>query len=62
MSIKEGIEVLGLTENQKSFSKTLEYFFLWVIPNWGIILFLVSIMLATITILVLNLINKKRKL
>ena len=61
-SISEGIEVLGLTENQKSFSKTLEYFFQWVIPYWGIILFSVSLILTTITILVLKLINRKRKL
>jgi hypothetical protein len=61
-SLSEGIEVLGLKENQKSFSKTLEYFFQWVIPYWGIILFLVSLILTTITLLVLKLINRKRKL
>ena len=48
-TIKEGIEVFQLSKSQQSFSKTMEYFFLWVIPFWWFILIIASILLAILT-------------
>ena len=59
-SINEGVKVLGLSENEKSISKTFEYFFLWVIPFWWFYVLLTSIIAAIITIVIGKLINRFR--
>jgi hypothetical protein len=60
-SINEGMEVLGLSENEKCISKTFEYFFFWVIPFWWFYLLLASIIAGIITTLIARQIRRLQK-
>lgn len=55
-TISEGMEVLGIVDF--NIKKSFEYFFLWVIPYWWLILLISSLIIARVTVGIMKL--KKR--
>ncbi|MNG01274.1 hypothetical protein D3C84_842440 [compost metagenome] len=55
-TISEGMKVLGIVEF--NITKSFEYFFLWVIPYWWLILLITSLIIACTTVGIMKL--KKR--